>query len=149
MSTPVPNVSVAVPRQWSTHSDPERGVLLAARARVVPASGFPPSLLLVPEDVGDLARDAWCAESLAALEHRLEDFVLEDDDAYDLDGLPVDYRRFAHRVGAVDVLCDQWQWLVDGVGVVLTGSVARDDYADYCEVFEGVAATVSFARRAA
>lgn len=149
MNTPLPDVSVAVPRQWATHSEPERGVLLAARARVVPASGFPPSLLLVPADVGELSRDAWRAAGLAELERRLEAFALEDDDAFDLDGLPVVYLRFAHRVAGVDVLCDQWQWLVDGMGVVLTGSVAREDYADYCEVFEGVAATVSFARRAA
>lgn len=149
MSTPIPDVSLSVPRQWSTHSEPERGVLLAARARVVPASGFPPSLLLVPESVGESDPDQWRAASLVALEGRLEAFALEDDDVLDPDGLRVDYLRFAHRVGGTDVLCERWQWLLDGVGVVLTGSVARDDYADYCEVFEGVAATIRFAPRAA
>jgi len=40
------------------------------------------------------------------------------------------------------VVSDQWAWLVDGVGVTLTCTVAREDYADYYDVFEAVAETV-------
>ena len=59
------------------------------------------------------------------------------------------YHRFAHRLGAADLLCDQWSWLVDGLGVTLTCSVAREDYPDYCDVFEAIAETVSIGPRAA
>ena len=59
-----------------------------------------------------------------------------------LDGEPAAYTRFSHRLGGTDVVCDQWAWLRDGVGVTLTGTVALADYADYADLFEGVAATV-------
>jgi hypothetical protein len=58
----------------------------------------------------------------------------------------VAYRRFAHRVGLAALVSDQWAWLTDGVGVTLTCTVAREDYADYCDVFEAVAETVDPAR---
>jgi hypothetical protein len=137
------DITVTVPRQWVTRSAPERGIVLAARARVVPASGFPPGLVLqvAPEDT----------DTIDALRAQLLDFEVEESDTFELDGRPVRYLRFSHRVGDTDVLCDQWQWTVDGTGVTLTGSVARTDWPDYCDLLEEVAATVeiSAARRAA
>ena len=65
---------------------------------------------------------------------------------------PSTYRRFAHRVGAADrCSCDQWAWPVGSAeqGVTLTCSVARDDYPDYCDVFEAIAETVDLGPRAA
>ena len=44
---------------------------------------------------------------------------------------------------ALDVVTEQWAWLVDGAGVTLTASVARADYADYADLFEEVAATLA------
>jgi hypothetical protein len=61
----------------------------------------------------------------------------------------VAYRRFAHRVGAADLLCDQWAWVVGGLGITLTCSAAREDYWDYCDVFEAIAETVDLGRVAA
>lgn len=141
----VPDLTMVVPRQWTTRSEPQRGLVLAARSRTVPSSGFPPDLLLQSAVVdGDPAH--WRAAALAALGAQLEDFEVEDADTFELGGHPVSYLRFAHRRGRVDVMCDQWQWVVataDGdVCVTLTASVAREDYADYCELFEEVAATV-------
>ena len=69
------------------------------------------------------------------------EFDLEDHDDFDLAGHDVTYRRY-HRAGGSDVLCEEWTWLVDGRGLVLTGAVAREDYMDYCDVFEAVAETV-------
>ena len=84
----------------------------------------------------------WRESAMGELADRLVDFALEDDDEYDLVGQPVAYRRFAHRLGTADVVCDQWAWLAEGVGVTLTCSVAREEYADYCDVFETIAETV-------
>lgn len=72
----------------------------------------------------------------------LDSFELEDADRFELGEHQVEYRRFAHRVDLVDVLCEQWAWLVDGCGLTLTCSVAREDYLDYCDLFESVAETV-------
>lgn len=131
---PTHDVVVKVPRQWITRSDPERGIVLAARARVVPTSGFAPGLVLLTAPA--------VIDTVEALRAQLRDVEVEDSDSFDLDEHPVTYLRFSHRVGDTDVLCDQWQWSVEGTVVTLTGSVARDDYADYCDLFEEVAATV-------
>ena len=47
------------------------------------------------------------------------------------------------------MLCDQWAWLGDGLGITLTCSAARQDYLDYCDVFEAVAETVDLLPRVA
>lgn len=140
----VPDIAVAVPHSWSTRSDPLHGIVLAARARQVPPSGFAPEVVVrgTPVDVG---LDAWRTDAMASLAGQLDGFEVEDTDRLDLGGRPVDYRRFSHRSGAVDVVCDQWSWVADGLGVTLTGSVAREDYAEYCDLFEDVAATVEIA----
>ena len=138
------HVSMSVPRQWRTHSDPASGAVIAARARQVPASGFAPELVLrtTPfDDTGPSSAD-WRSHAIAALATELVAFDLEDTDDYDLGGRPVTYHRFSHRVRGIDVVCDRWSWLEDTVGVTLTGSVARVDYPDYYDLFEDVAATV-------
>lgn len=135
------DITVAVPRHWATRKDLEHGIVVAARARALPASGFAPEVVLraAPVEAG-LA--TWRDDAMAALAHQLDDFDVEDTDEFDLGAQQVSYHRFGHRFGAVDVVCDQWAWVVDGVGVTLTGSVARTEYADYCDLFEEVAATV-------
>lgn len=141
---PEHDVTVALPRRWATRADLDHGIVVAARAPTVPPSGFGPEIVLrsVPVEA-DL--DAWRDDAMRELAAQLDAFEVEDSDAYELGGRPASYRRFAHRVGTVDVICEQWAWVVDGVGVTLTGSVARDDYAAYCDVFEDVAATISVA----
>ncbi|MBS4752867.1 hypothetical protein KG112_08615 [Nocardioides sp. zg-ZUI104] len=138
---PAGDITLAVPRHWRRRSDPARGVVLAARARELPASGLAPELVLraVPITSG---LDAWRTEATALLAGQLADFELEDAERYDLGGEEVDYRRFGHRVGDVAVVCDQWAWAFGDLGVTLTGSVAREDYLDYGDVFEEVATTV-------
>jgi hypothetical protein len=135
------HLGIAVPPTWRRRSDPDHGVLVAARATQVPASGVPPELVLRCARVDDdLA--GWRATAMAELAERLEAFALEDDDDFDLLGRDVAYRRFAHRVGTADVVCDQWAWLAHGVGITLTCSVAREDYPTYCDLFETIAETV-------
>lgn len=136
-------LSIAIPPTWRRRHDPDRGVLVAARATSVPASGVRPELVLRQARVDDvLTLTAWRDEAMHELAGLLDDFALEDDDEYDLLGHLVAYRRFAHRLGTADVLCDQWAWLIDRIGVTLTCSVAREDYAAYCDVFETIAETV-------
>jgi len=135
------HLGIALPPTWRRRSDPDRGVLVAARATQVPPSGFRPELVLRYARVDD-DLTTWREEAMGELADRLDDFDLEDDDEFDLLGNQVAYRRFAHRVGAADVVCDQWAWLARGVGVTLTCSVAREEYADYCEMFETIAETV-------
>ena len=140
------DVSLAVPRRWATRDDPAPGVALHARAPAAAASGFTPELVVRTGPVGDASSlTDWRADALSTLALQLDDLEVEDADLIDLDGEPVAYHRFSHRIGGVDVVCDQWAWLRDGVGVVLTGSVARADYGDYYDLFEDVAATVELA----
>ncbi len=134
----VTDLGIALPSSWRHTSAPDRGVLVSARAATVPASGFQPQVVLRCDAV-----------SLRDLAHRLHDFAVEDEDHFDLMGNDVGYRRFAHRVGAIDVLCDEWVWPVGEVGVTLTCSVAREDYWDWCGVFEAIAETVDVGPRAA
>ena len=139
-----PYLSIVVPPTWRRCADPERGVLVKARSTGMPTSGIRPELVLRYASVDDQARTltGWRDRAMGELAGLLVDFALEDDDEYDLLGQQVAYRRFAHRVGVADVLCDQWAWLTDGVGLTLTCSVARVDYPDYCDLFEAVAETV-------
>ena len=68
--------------------------------------------------------------------------VVEDEDSFDLAGHRVDYRRFGHCPGGVELVSEEWTWLVGDRRLVLTGTVAREDYLSVCDVFEDVAATV-------
>lgn len=135
------DIALSVPRHWVTHADPEQGIALAARAPRRLASGFAPEVVLravlVPGDPGQ-----WRTRALVAPGTGLERFEVEEIDDDELSGRTVGYRRFSHRVGAVDIVCDQWVWVDGGVGVTFTGSVARADYADYADVFESIAATI-------
>lgn len=83
----------------------------------------------------------WEATSLSTLDAALTGFELEDEDAFDLFGEPVLYRRYAHLIGSTDVLCDQWAWLRGEATLALTvtGSVAREDYWQWCDDFEAAA----------
>lgn len=116
-------------------------MLVAATAATVPASGFRPSVRLRCEPAPD-DPDTWAAQSLSDLRSTRAEFALEDEEVYELSGHDVRYRRYVHRLGGTDVLCDEWGWLLGGVGFALTCSVAREDYADYCDVFEAIAQTV-------
>lgn len=138
---PTPRIHVSVPRTWATRTDPDHGIVVAARSREVPPSGFPPELVVrsVPVD-SDLA--TWRAEATASVAAQLDGLDLEDEDQFDLGDHEVSYRRFSYRLATSEIVCEQWAWLVDGVGVTLTGSMARSDYATWCDLFEEVAATV-------
>lgn len=69
--------------------------------------------------------------------------VVEDEDTFELSGNPVDYRRFGHRDGGVELVSEEWTWRVDDERLVLTGTVPREDYLSVCDLFEDVAATVT------
>lgn len=146
---------ICLPPRWRRTSDPSRGVVVAARSPEVPGSGVRPELVLRCVPVSDDPRSdgpvcddlgAWRDGALAELASRLDDFELEDEDRYELGGHEVAYRRFAHRTALDDLVCDQWAWLVDGRGLTLTCTVAREDYADYCDLFEAIAETFDPAR---
>jgi len=142
------DVTLTVPRSWHTRRNLGHGIVLAARPRTVPASGVSPEIVLRCSPV-DLDLMTWRGQALLDLRAQLVDFALEDADEYDLGDQRVAYHRFAHRFGAADVLCDQWAWQVDGLGVALTCTVAREDYLTYCDLFEDVAATVDVLPRLA
>ena len=131
---------ICLPPRWRRTSDPSRGVVVAARAPEVPGSGVRPELVLRRVPVSD-DLDTWRGGAASELATRLDDFELEDEDRFELGGHEVAYRRFAHRAALDDLVCDQWAWLVDGQGLTLTCTVAREDYADYCDVFEAIAET--------
>ncbi|HVK27772.1 MAG TPA: hypothetical protein VM575_05505 [Nocardioides sp.] len=122
-------LSLSLPRHWTTHDRPAPGLVLEARSPVVPASGFAPELALrtVPLDDLPTPPGGW---------------DVEDADEFELSGRTVGYERLGHVVGTTDLVTDQWTWIAGDTAVVLTGTVARAEYADYCDVFEDVAATV-------
>lgn len=134
--TTTPLVHLSVPPRWRRRADPDHGVLLAARAPVL--SGVPPELVLRWSPV-DTDLETWRAGAMHDLAERLVAFEVDDVDRFESAHGPVIYHRFAHRLGLVNVVCDQWSWVVDGVGLTLTGTVACEDYPDYCDVFELVA----------
>lgn len=140
------DVTVTVPRTWHTRSNPGHGIILAARPRSVPASGVSPEIVLRCTPVDHDLR-IWRGQALLDLRAQLTDFALEDADEFDLGDHRVTYCRFAHRFGAADLLCDQWAWVVDGLGVTLTCTVDRSDYLTYCDLFEDIAATVDVVPR--
>ncbi len=131
---------ISIPASWRRSSDPACGVLVAARATALPPSGVRPRLSLRCEPVPG-GSDRWRADTLTELAAGTVAFDLEDEDTYDIGGHEVAYRRYAHLARGADLLCDEWSWHVDGVGFVLTGTTAREDYPDYCDVFEAVAET--------
>jgi hypothetical protein len=134
-------VHLALPHRWTTRSDPAHGLVLLGRAPSTPPGGFAPEIAVRTTPVaGDL--DTWRADALAALAGQLVTLEIEDDDRFELDGRAVAYHRLGHRSGAIELVTEQWAWLVDGVGLTLSGSVARQDYPDYADVFEEVAATL-------
>ena len=135
------DVLVTVPARWHRRADPEHGILVAARSRTVPESGQCPEIVVRCALVDDGLR-AWRAEAVNQLADQLHAFALEDDDEFDLGPHPVAYHRFAHRLGSAELLSEQWAWLVEGLGVTLTCTVAREDYLAYCDLFEAVAESV-------
>lgn len=142
------DVTVTVPRTWHTRRDLGHGIVLAARPRSAPASGVTPELVLRCAPV-DVSLPVWRGQALLDLRSQLVDFGLEDADEFDLGEHRVSYARFAHRFGVADVLCEQWAWVVDGLGVTLTCTVAREDYPTYCDLFEDIASTVDVLPRVA
>ncbi|WP_460793744.1 hypothetical protein [Nocardioides pacificus] len=86
-----------------------------------------------------MSLEDWVETTLRDLAPGLAHFDLEDEDDYD-DGHPVAYRRFSYSHGGHDLVCDLWAWVVEGTGLMLTGTVVRGDYLDYCDLFEEVAA---------
>lgn len=135
---PFPDLPLVLPPGWVRGSRREPGILLAASPREPGPSGVRPGLNLVAEPVSVSLED-WVEATLRDLAPGLEHFDLEDEDDYD-DGLPVAYRRFSYAHGGHDLVCDLWAWVAGGRGLMLTGTVARADYLDCCDLFEDVAA---------
>ena len=142
------DITLCLPTTWRRLSHLPHGVLVSARATILPPSGVPPEVVVRCTAV-DTDLRSWRTEALQDLSDALVDFEIEDDDEIDLLGEEVAYHRFAHRLGSADVLSDQWAWLTGGLGVTLTCSAARADYPAYCDVFEAIAATMSIGPRAA
>ena len=144
------DISIGVPSGWRQTFDLDHGIVMVARAPTTPGSGFVPTFVLDAEPV-DGSFESWQEKSLAALSDLLERFDEEDADDYHLGPALARYRRVAH-VSSVSsehhLVSEQWCWLIEGLGFTLTGTVAREDYADFCDLFEDVAGTFSVRRRA-
>lgn len=142
------HLSFEMPPGWQIRSHRAAGVIARARPPRRARAGVPPEIVLRTTTVAD-DLEPWRRQALAALEHQLPGFELEDDEEYDLGGRPACYHRFGHRLGTADLVSEQWSWLAGGLGVTLTCTVAREEYAAYCELFEDVAATVEILGAAA
>lgn len=131
---------ISLPSRWRRSSDPEHGVLVTARSPQTGASGVLPLIRLEIEPVHSTLQQ-WREDDLGATATRRTAFELHDKDDDELHGWEVAYRRFGFRRGDDELVCEQWAWLVDGVGFTLTCTVGRADYPDYCDLFEAVADT--------
>ncbi len=140
------DISIGVPSGWRQSSDLDHGIVMAARAPVTPGSGFVPEFVLDAEPV-DCSFESWQEKALAALSDLLQRFDEEDTDDYQLGPGLARYRRVSHVSSEHNLVSEQWCWLIEGVGFTLTGTVAREDYADFCDLFEDVAGTFSVRRR--
>ena len=125
---------LALPQRWRRSR--ESGTLLCALA---PSSTTtrPARISLQRTPAAATAADV-AAQQLREWRSCSTDFLLEDDDAFELED-EVAYHRFAHRTDGVDVVVEQWCW---ASGVVFSGEVVRDEYADYGDLFEEIAETV-------
>ena len=143
------DLGLQLPAHWRRRSDPTRGILVAARAPTLPPSGRRPAVSLrccvAVED--DLL--SWRESAITEIADRTECFSLEEANEVDLFGHHVAYRRFAYRDDPHDVLCDQWAWLHQALGITLTCSAARAEHADFREIFEAIARSVDLDGRVA
>jgi len=133
--------SPALPPGWRRSTDLEHGVLLHARAPAAGPGGVVATLRLISANVSSTLAD-WRDQAMLDLSRSLDYFELDDEDHYVLGDHDVAYRRYAWRRGAHDLVAEEWSWLVGGLGLTLTGVVAREDYADLADVFDLVAASL-------
>ncbi|MDN4173439.1 hypothetical protein QWY28_10830 [Nocardioides sp. SOB77] len=136
---------LTVPLGWHHHPDPAPDVLVAARGGPPLGSGVAPELVLRRTEVparhlDDLA--GWRASALAGLGRLLDGFAVEDEEVIELEGRDVAYARFGHRGVGVDLVTEQWSWLLGGRGLTLSATVALEDYADLYDVLEDAAGSV-------
>ena len=140
-----------LPTAWVCRSEagqPGQGLaLVAAPAHVGPPGSVPPCLVVRLTPTRATER-AWLTALPAELVGR-PGFEVEDEDLIDLGMQDVGYLRYSHRgLGDPpdDLLSERWSWWHDGFGLTVTGTVSRQDYEVWCDLFETVAATVDATR---
>lgn len=136
--TDPPPVLLTLPPRWPRDADPGAGVLARARPPAARATRRPEVVLRLG----------------STDDSRLQALAVDDEDAFDLDGRPVRYRRYVHRGPDGELVTEEWSWRFDDphaddepVEVTLTASVDPADYETWCDVFEAIAATVAPAPR--
>ena len=134
-------VRISVPSGWERVDDPVPGVALLMAARRRPASGVLPSMAVAAVPLSPGRTRAAHLDGLRAELTGGLDAEVEDEDAFELDGGPVDYLRLSHRDDDRHLVSEVWLWLADGHAWSVSATVDRRDYADWCDVFEEVAAT--------
>ena len=135
-------VRISVPPGWEQVADPVPGVALLMAARRCPATGVLPSMAVTAVSLpSSRTRSTYLDGLRAELTGGLDEAEVEDEDSFELDGGPVHYLRLAHRDDDRHLVSEVWLWLADGRAWSLSGTVDGRDYADWCDVFEEVAAT--------
>ncbi|MEI2714040.1 MAG: hypothetical protein V9G04_12310 [Nocardioides sp.] len=128
---------LALPPGWEPTGSRATGVVLAARTGHAGLSGLTAQARLTRRaGVGSL--EQWQTLALARASRHTA-FDLEDEDAYEVAGHDAAYARYGYRQGDDDLLGEHWAWVIDGVGYLLTATMAREDYADFCDDVEEIA----------
>ena len=135
MSTDVPLV---LPPRWRWDTDTPTGLLLRARPPQAGRSGVLPEVRLTAL-AGEPDDFEWVDDDLERVADAVRDFLLEDEDRFSAGLHDVAYRRFAHRRGAHDLVCDRWAWEVGGWRLLLDATCSREDYEQFCDPFEQIA----------
>lgn len=129
----LPDIDLCLPDGWTI----ERGhlpLVLCARSRLIAPSGFTPRLIVTARPTAHEGDDP--------VSSMVQEMEIEDSDEYEIAGRPVTYLLLGHSQDGRALVSEQWTWQVDGTDLVLTGTMAREDYLVYCEVFERIASTV-------
>ena len=119
-------------------NDADTGLLLSARPPLAGRSGVLPEVRLTVMP-GEPDGFEWVDDDLEVVARAVRDFLLEDSDQYVVGDHEVAYRRFAHRRGAHDLVCERWAWESDARLFLVDAMCAREDYEEFCDAFEQVA----------
>ncbi len=123
---------VSLPRRWSRHADPDRGVLFAAVSG--PGRGGTRASVLLAVRDGPVGTHAvpGCTQA-----------VVEENDVLDLGGRPVGFLRTSAVVCSSAVVVEEWCWERPSMrSLVLRCTVGQEEYDALAPVFAALAARV-------
>nr|WP_300149992.1 hypothetical protein [Propionicimonas sp.] len=143
LANPAEGLRLHCPGAWSPVDPGVEGLALAAVADGDPASGFRPTVVVSRSTVGTLSLPDWEAGTEALLAERLTGYLLLDGGASELAGGEASYRLATYVNDAgMELTAQQWSTIVATQGLSLTVTCATDDFPEFRESSEAIAASL-------